>query len=481
MSFLDFYYLKNFNEFINSINIYGSVTKKKFVPFTQDEIFELCLNEESYKIFTIPKKSGGARKICAPIDRLKLLQLLVQVKLNDNFIPNDVSFGFIPGRSVVDNAKVHLNQNYVFNADIKDFFPSIKKERVEKVLRQAPFLLCTDKGLKEKAVPVSIKASEVQALSDTLWLEDATLYDYNGELIHVEAGCKIEDINYLIEIQENKISKLLGYNSIKLAYANFDHYDREVIGELIAQICTYRISDIKMDKNGEPQMDGTYVLPQGAPTSPILTNIVCQNLDRKLNQLAFKHNLKYSRYADDITFSGEYNAFNEDSSFRTAFAEIIKAEKFRLNSSKTRIQKRAERQEVTGVTVNEIPNTPKRYVKELRHWLYTWERYGLNTANELFLLHYGKTKGHIKNPFNRFTNVICGKLNYLKMVKGENDSTYCKLNERFKALLSKYNLETPEPIKITVISKEITDFDVPVVSNSLKHLLTELQSFIHRN
>lgn len=481
MSFLNFYYFKNFGDFIDSINIYGKVTKKKFEPFTQDEIFELCANDESYKTFTIPKKSGGARKICAPIDRLKLLQIIVKAKLEDNFTPNNASYGFIRGRSVADNAAVHLNQHYVFNADLKDFFPSIKRERIEKVLSTAPFLLCKKEALLEKAQKVNMNLNDVQELSDTLWLDEATLYDYKGDLIYVDANNKIEDIQYLIDIPENRVSKLLGYNSIKLAYANFNDYDRNIIGEFIAQICTYKVNDIKVDETGVMLNRGRYVLPQGAPTSPILTNIVCQNLDRKLSHLALKHNLKYSRYADDITFSGEYNAFEEESSFMTAFSDIIKGEHFKLNSKKTRVQKKSDRQEVTGVTVNEKLNTPKKYVKELRHWLYTWERYGLNTANDLFLIHYGKTKGHIKNPFNRFTNVITGKLNYLKMVKGEDDATYEALSARFKALMTQYNLKDPEPLKITIISKEITDFEAPAVDNPLKNLLIELQSFIHRN
>jgi murein tripeptide amidase MpaA len=67
-------------------------------------------------------------------------------------------------------------------------------------------------------------------------------------------------------------------------------------------------------------------------------------------------------------------------------------------------------------------------------WLYYWERYGLEKASQLFKNDYIKDQGHIKKGEPNLVNVLDGKLQYLKMVKGNNDSTYRKLKNRFENL-----------------------------------------------
>ena len=94
------------------------------------------------------------------------------------------------------------------------------------------------------------------------------------------------------------------------------------------------------------------------------------------------------------------------------------------------------RQEVTGLLVNEKVNVQKRYIKQLREWLYKWETYGYNKANSFFIQNYVKEKGNIKKGIPNMTMVLDGKLQYLKMVKGDKDGTYLKLKERFDALYS---------------------------------------------
>jgi RNA-directed DNA polymerase len=77
-----------------------------------------------------------------------------------------------------------------------------------------------------------------------------------------------------------------------------------------------------------------------------------------------------------------------------------------------------------------------RYVKELRHWIYLWERYGNVKANELFMVKYQSSKGHIKQGKPKLENVLWGKLEYLKMVKGYNNLLYIKLKNRYEQLMS---------------------------------------------
>jgi hypothetical protein len=200
---------------------------------------------------------------------------------------------------------------------------------------------------------------------------------------------------------------------------------KEPIAFLIASLCTHPIligDSIKI------------VLPQGSPTSPTLTNLLCITLDRRLNGLAKKVGANYSRYADDITFSSYRNVFNT-ASFQKELHRIIEDDQsLRINEKKTRLQGSNYRQEVTGLKVNEKVNVQKRYVKQIRMWIYYWEKYGYLRAQQLFVSDYFKDKGHIVNGKSHLVNVLGGKLEFLKMVKGSNQSTYLGLKKRFDKL-----------------------------------------------
>jgi hypothetical protein len=157
-------------------------------------------------------------------------------------------------------------------------------------------------------------------------------------------------------------------------------------------------------------------------------------LDRRLNGLAKKIGADYSRYADDITFSSHRNVFNSEI-FIKELKRIIEVDQdLKINDKKTRLQKFGFRQEVTGLSVNEKVNVQKRYVKQIRMWIYYWEKYGYPKAHQLFIKDYLKGKGHVKSSNAKLSNVLSGKLDFLKMVKGEEDSTYSKLNKRFQKL-----------------------------------------------
>mgnify|MGYP000792579005 FL=1 len=86
------------------------------------------------------------------------------------------------------------------------------------------------------------------------------------------------------------------------------------------------------------------------------------------------------------------------------------------------------------MTVNDKVNTAHKYTRELRNVLYMWEKYGYKDTYTSFYKHYKATKGHIKKGEPVLENVIIGKLDFLKMVKGENDVVYTKLRSRFEAL-----------------------------------------------
>lgn len=300
-------------------------------------------NKKRYSSFKIPKKKKGEfRTIDAPNPTLKGMQRALNYALQLIYTPNLAAMGFAQGKSIVTGAQVHVGQNFVYNIDLKNFFPSITSGRVYARMLSRPF------------------------------------------------SCSKE------------------------------------VASLIADLCCYENNFGK-------------VLPQGAPTSPTLTNIICDRLDVKLSHLAKAYGLYYTRYADDITFSGMTNMFTEDGNFCKSMRNIIENEEhFRINPEKTRLCHRGIRQEVTGITVNDKPNVTQEYVKQLRSMLHNWESKGYDEAQSIFIDIYNRTntKHHASKGVHHIENIIAGKLLYLKMVKGDNDATYKSLYGRFDKLLS---------------------------------------------
>lgn len=202
--------------------------------------------------------------------------------------------------------------------------------------------------------------------------------------------------------------------------------DKEPLAFLLACLCTHPI-----EVDGEIKT----VLPQGSPTSPTLTNILCKKLDRRLTGLANRFGATYTRYADDITFSSPHNIYH-DEKFNTELKRIIEDDqKLVINPQKTRLQKSGYRQETTGLVVNNRVNVHIRYTKQVRMWLYYWEKYGYEKAEQIFKRDYHSDKGHVKKANAKLINVLDGKLEFLKMVKGDQDGTYKGLKERYDKLV----------------------------------------------
>ena len=105
-----------------------------------------------------------------------------------------------------------------------------------------------------------------------------------------------------------------------------------------------------------------------------------------------------------------------------------------MNEAKTRLQKLGSRQEVTGIIVSDKLNVSQKYVRDIRNILYIWRKYGYDTAFNKFFPKYKEAKGHVKKGNPDMVNVLDGKLMYLKMVKGEDDSVYKRLRSQFDAL-----------------------------------------------
>lgn len=178
-------------------------------------------------------------------------------------------------------------------------------------------------------------------------------------------------------------------------------------------------------------------LPQGACTSPILSNIVCTQMDKDLQLLCKGYKAVYTRYADDITVSFSTATILNKSKDRMAknefFHDFTSLIPFKLNKMKTRVRKIGQRQEVTGIIISDSKlNVKREYIRDLRNILYIWQRYGKAKAELRFLIHYCKDRK--VEYFPTMENYVSGKLNYLKMIKGCNDPVYLKLVSKFEML-----------------------------------------------
>ena len=272
-------------------------------------------SQNLYYDFNISKRSGGKRKISMPNEILKETQTLIKDKILENIKISDKANGFVKYKSIITNAKEHLNKEKILNIDLKDFFPSINKNRV-----------------------------------------------------------------YYI-------------------FKNICGYTNEV-SWCLTKLVTYKDS-----------------LPQGAPTSPILSNIVSYMMDIRLEKLAQKLGVTYTRYADDITFSGDKNIINDK--FLEYITNIIEDCGFKINDKKTRFANKGSRQEVTGLIVNNNEvNVPSKYVKEIRQELYYINKFGIKE--------HRKRKG-FKNKYYR--EHLLGKILYVNSINPQ----------KGRELLNEYN------------------------------------------
>ncbi|WP_135209682.1 TIR domain-containing anti-phage reverse transcriptase [Vitreimonas flagellata] len=296
-------------------------------------------DEQRYRAFEIPKRTGGMRQIYAPHGIIRECQEKLAPVLQEFYAAHPAAHGFIKERSILSNAKLHTGQRYVLNVDLEDFFPSINFGRVRGLFMAAPF----------KLGPAA--------------------------------------------------------------------------ASVFAQLCTHR--------NG---------LPQGAPTSPPLSNFISAQLDRALSRLARENGVRYSRYADDITFSTNQGAFppaiavtsrGEDGGegVRTgeALERAVIASGFAINHRKVRLQKRDQRQSVTGLNVNEKANVARKRIRRIRAMLHAWQKHGLEAAAAE---HYLRHRGMLQLPQNfdrAYRNVVYGQLAFVKMVRGADDPVFLNL------------------------------------------------------
>lgn len=154
------------------------------------------------------------------------------------------------------------------------------------------------------------------------------------------------------------------------------------VATILALLCTEcPRRDVLYDGRPYHVATGPRGLPQGACTSPALSNLVSRRLDRRLSGLARHLDLTYTRYADDLTFSGDPRFEDRIGHLIASVRRIATDEGFSVNDAKTRVLGRNAPQMVTGLVVNDRPKAPRSEIRRLRAILHRARSEGLDAQN----------------------------------------------------------------------------------------------------
>jgi len=212
------------------------------------------------------------------------------------------------------------------------------------------------------------------------------------------------------------------------------------VAEWLARICCSRLG-----------------LPQGAPTSPIISNMLCNKLDSQLRILAKNHRCYYTRYADDITFSTTLTQFPVTLASRIGdqvvlgegLDSLIVSNGFKVNLEKIHFQEAPRRQEITGLTVNQFPNVRRKLIRQIRAMLYDWAKIGYEAAESRHRETFSRKHRFPDKPPISFRQVLRGKIEFLGSVRGKQDPLYRRYMAKLKILDPLIRYEVTEEMAIS--------------------------------
>lgn len=180
-------------------------------------------------------------------------------------------------------------------------------------------------------------------------------------------------------------------------------------------------------------------LPIGAPTSPIVANMICAQMDSQLKSLAKDCGCRYTRYADDVSISTRHDRFHPAIALKDPttkkwalgdrLTRVVADNGFKINAQKTRVLPKGYRQEVTGLIVGEKVNVKRAFVRQVRGMLHAAERWGIKDAAAEFDSKYDRKQGLKRKP--DFLKVLRGKIEFLGAVRGRDDIIYLRFADRF--------------------------------------------------
>ncbi len=201
----------------------------------------------------------------------------------------------------------------------------------------------------------------------------------------------------------------------------------EQVATILALVSSEPHTDaVELDGRTYHVARGERFLPQGAPTSPAITNLLCRRLDARLFRVAERLGFRYTRYADDLTFSASGESAAHVGRILRQVRWVVEQEDLRVHPDKTRVWRRGRRQEVTGLVVNQRVNVSRRLLRRFRATLFQIERDGPE----------GKRWGNSRNVLRS----LHGFANFVAMV---DPARGVPLRERVRALLRKHAPRRP--------------------------------------
>lgn len=281
---------------------------------------------DPYRVFSIKKRNGGKRYICIPQDSL----LGVQKWIHNNILVSPYALSLLSPRATaykpsgghILNASHHVLAPTIIKFDLTSFFESISERQIYYVFR----------SLEYKPLVAFCMAR----LCTRILPSDNDL----RRQMHLHRWTNAKKYKVSQTVDENSCGKPL----------NNTLFYSQVLGHL----------------------------PQGAPTSPMLSNLVAIPLDLELEAIAHKYNLVFTRYSDDIVFSTPPLDRVQISKIMSKICTTICHYGFRINSVKTKVAKAGARKIVTGLCVNDdVLRIPKKYKDDVRKELYYIGRFGL--------------------------------------------------------------------------------------------------------
>ncbi len=226
-------------------------------------------------------------------------------------------------------------------------------------------------GTRHIAAPkTQLKAAQRQILEQILQkveVSDLSHGFIKSRSILTSAKSHHTSPDLLINIDLENFFPTITFERVRGLYQSFGYSG--YIASLLAMLCTY-CERIPLEIKGEIKYIKTSdrILPQGSPASPMITNIICRNMDKRINGLCQQLEITYTRYADDMSFSyvGDTNNFAVGN-FLNSINKIIEAEGFHMKKEKTHILRKNNRQYITGIVINnEEIGVPKKWVKILK-------------------------------------------------------------------------------------------------------------------
>ena len=210
-------------------------------------------------------------------------------------------------------------------------------------------------------------------------------------------GCKV-----ILKLDIENFFDNINFYKVYNSCFNENLYPKK-LGMLLTNLCVYND-----------------MLPQGSPTSGYISNIVLRNFDCNIDAYCKDKNINYTRYSDDMTFSGDFDIRK----LIKYVNELLYKERFRLNKSKIKVVLNTTRQQVPGIVVNEKINLSKNYKRKIRQEVYYILKYGVKSHIE---------KRNINLSCNRYLSVLLGKINYVLTVN-PNDKEFINYKNEIKRI-----------------------------------------------